>query len=82
MQPVNSSQIAKIGYDEPTNTLAIEFKNNGTDKDGNPRPNSTYHYGNVTPEAYENLMAAESIGRHHRIYIKEHPGKFPYVKIS
>jgi hypothetical protein len=45
MQPVNSSNIAAIGYDPETQTLAIEFRSGGT-----------YEYYDVPEQVFEGLM--------------------------
>ena len=46
MQPVESSQIAAIGHDAETNTLAVRFKNwKGV-------PTSLYHYRNFNAEDF------------------------------
>lgn len=63
--PVKSSQIASIGHDPATNTLAIEF-NGG----------KVYHYEGVPAEAHADLMAAESVGKHFGAHIR---GKFPHA---
>jgi hypothetical protein len=53
MEPVKSSQIAAVGHDPDTNTLAVQFKSGGT-----------YHYANVTPEQFDGLRGADSVGSH------------------
>lgn len=55
MHPVDSSQLAEIGHDEATNTLAIRFKS----KKG---PGSLYHYPNKSRELFLEFRAAESLG--------------------
>ncbi|WP_202944584.1 KTSC domain-containing protein [Pseudooceanicola batsensis] len=50
-QPVSSSSIASIGYEEVTQTLEVEFVDN-----------SLYQYLNVPPNIYDELMAAPSQG--------------------
>ena len=59
MIPVDSSNIAAVGYDNETGTLTIQF-NNGR----------TYEYYNVPEYEYENLMSASSKGTyaHQNIY--------------
>jgi hypothetical protein len=51
LQPVESSNIAAVGYDEDAEVLYIEFKS-GT----------TYTYEDVPYYIYEELLGAESIG--------------------
>ena len=50
-QPVSSSNIASIGYDERTQTLEVEFLDD-----------SVYQYFNLPTNIYEALMAAPSHG--------------------
>lgn len=52
MQPVESSNLAAVGYDPTTSTLAVRFTN-GT----------LYHYPDVKPALHDQLMAAESKGK-------------------
>lgn len=51
--PVSSSNIQSVGYDADGKLLAVEFK------DG-----SIYHYHDVPKDAYDDLMAAKSLGGH------------------
>lgn len=71
-EPVESSQIASIGYDAETQTLEVEFKNTRT-------PNSVYQYDNFPPEAWAEFKAAESKGSHH---IRKIKGAYAYRKIT
>ena len=57
MKPVESSQIAAIGHDPATNTLAVQFH-------GKEGPGSVYHYENVSAEQHDTFVNAESIGKH------------------
>lgn len=76
MQPVESSQIAAIGHDAETNTLAVRFKNwKGV-------PTSLYHYQNFTAEDFEAFKSAESLGKHFGGQIKPFADKYPYTKIE
>lgn len=74
---VVSSQIAAIGHDTESDTLAIQLapKKNGT-------PGSIYYYSNFQITDLELFMAAESLGSYFYKMIKPFPEKFPYVKIS
>ena len=56
--PVQSSNIASVGYDPATSTLEIEFHSGGV-----------YQYLGVSREVYEGLMKAASKGSyfHHNI---------------
>ncbi len=79
LNPVTSSQISAIGWDEATQTLAIQFK------PGFKTPNvpgSIYHYENVSKEDYAAFSAAESTGKYFYRHIKPFPQKFPYTKQS
>lgn len=57
--PVASSNIAAIGYDEPSETLEIEFTSG-----------AIYQYYNIGRATYEALMAAPSKGQFFGTYIK------------
>jgi hypothetical protein len=71
MTTVQSSQIHAIGYDAPTSTLRVQFKN----KSG---PSAPYDYAGVPPETAEAFQKAESVGRFFGAEIK---GKFDYRKL-
>lgn len=53
MKEVKSSQISKIGYDPTAQKLRIQFKTG-----------SEYDYDGVSQEEHDELIGAESIGRH------------------
>lgn len=57
--PVNSSNIASVGYDSSSNILEIEF-NSG----------SIYQYFNIPESEYQNLMNASSHGKYFAAKIK------------
>jgi len=59
MQPVESSQIAAVGFDSAENILAVQFKNGGL-----------YHYHEVPPEKFAALVQSESVGKFHAQHIK------------
>lgn len=58
-EPVSSSNIKSVGYDAQTRTLAIEFSNS-----------RVYHYADVSPEAHQALIGADSIGRHFAAHVR------------
>lgn len=58
-EPVASSNIASIGYDEPSETLEIEFTSG-----------SVYQFYNISSGTYDALMAAPSKGQFFNAYIK------------
>lgn len=64
LSPVDSSQIAAVGYDLATKRLAVQFKSNTS---------VVYHYPGVTLGQYEEFVKAESLGRHFRLHIKSLP---------
>ena len=76
MDSVESSQIAAIGYDAGSQTLAIQFKGKGD------KPGSVYHYSGVTLEDFAAFKSAESIGSHFYRHIKPFDQKYPYVRIE
>lgn len=65
--PVNSSNIAAIGYDEDTQILEIEFM------DG-----SVYQYSGVPPSEHDGIMNADSKGKYLHANIKK---RYSYVKL-
>ena len=65
--PVSSSNIAEIGYDEPSGTLEILFHSE-----------ALYQYFDVPLVVYEELITASSHGKYLNTNLK---GKFRYAKI-
>ena len=66
--PVESSNLASIGYEVETSTLEIEFHNSGI-----------YQYSGVPENIYQGLMDAASKGRYFHQNIKN--AGYPYSKI-
>jgi DNA helicase HerA-like ATPase len=64
--PVESSTAVSVGYDEPTQTLEVEFKS------------GVYQYYNVPQVIYEQMMATESIGKFIHAYIKP---TYPFSRV-
>jgi hypothetical protein len=60
MVDVVSSQIKKIGYDEPSQTMFVEFANG-----------VTYRYPEVPALVHGLLMTAESVGRHFNEHVRK-----------
>ncbi|MDL1968714.1 MAG: KTSC domain-containing protein [Deltaproteobacteria bacterium] len=67
-QPVSSSNIASIGYDNDTEVLEVEFLSG-----------SVYEYRNVPSVVYEQLMSAASHGSY---FNREIRMTFSYEKIA
>lgn len=67
MQPVSSSLISAIGYDAEEKKLGVEFARGGT-----------YEYDDVPPEAYEEFIGADSIGKYFLANIKNN---YSYTKV-
>jgi len=65
---VASSNVATIGYDEPSQTLEVEFLS-GT----------IYQYYNIPPNLNVQLMQAGSKGRFLNTYIKN---AYPYSRVG
>lgn len=57
--PVESSNIAEIGYDPETRVLEILFRNG-----------RIYTYNGVPRDEYQALMSADSIGSHFQTHIR------------
>lgn len=68
MKPVTSSNIAALGYDSESKTLAVQFITG-----------SEYRYHNVSQETYDALLGAQSIGKH---FVGNIVGKFRHTKVS
>jgi hypothetical protein len=66
--PVASSNISSIGYDEGSQTLEVEFMNG-----------SIYQYYNVEPGAFEQLRNAPSKGSYLNTYIKN---AYPFSRVG
>ncbi|HEY1124567.1 MAG TPA: KTSC domain-containing protein [Sphingobium sp.] len=65
--PVASSNIVSMGYDEPSQTLEVEFLGG-----------AVYQYYNVGAAIYEQLMAAPSKGQFLNVYIKN---AYPFSRV-
>lgn len=66
LTPVKSSQVAAVGYDPQTKTLAVTFTRG---------PGTIYHYPNVEPRTHQDFLRAESIGKFFGKHIKALPFK-------
>lgn len=69
MQPVTSSQISAVGYNEPRKQLAVQFSNG-----------SLYTYDGVEFALYGEMMAAPSVGSFFHQRVKN--GGYSYTKVS
>lgn len=67
MQPVSSSNITSVGYDEDSATLQVEFLNGGF-----------YQYFDVPQNVYLGLLNADSVGAYLAAHIKGH---YRYSKV-
>ena len=77
---VESSQIAAVGFEEPS-TLGVRFT--PTKKQAAAgEPGSEYHYANVSARTHQALMAAPSIGTYFGQNIKARPDLYPYTKVE
>lgn len=54
LKDVQSSQVARIGFDPATRTLAVIYRGGGATR---------YEYRDIPPEVGEAVMNAESVGR-------------------
>ena len=66
-QPVSSSNVSEVGYDEGSRTLEVLFANG-----------STYQYFDVPPQIHAELMRTGSIGQYLNANIK---GNFRYARV-
>lgn len=67
-EPVASSTIVSIGYDDPSQTLEVEFKSG-----------AIYQYYNVTQALAEQLMQSSSKGQFLAYQIKN---AYPYSRVG
>lgn len=75
LTPVQSSQLAAIGWDPDTSTLAIRFPDRGS------KPGGLYHYADFGQEDWAALCQAESKGSHFLRNIKGAGDRFPCHRI-
>lgn len=75
LTPIKSSQLAAIGHDAATETLAIQFLSKG-------QPGNVYHYRNFTAAEYSAFASAESAGAHFGKHIKPYGDKHPYQNMG
>jgi len=68
MQSVKSSNIAAVGYDAASHTLAVRFTSG-----------ATYHYEGVSPQTHAALLAAKSIGAYFARSIRR---RHPYRRVE
>lgn len=67
-QPVESKNVASIGYDEPSQILEVEFNHGGI-----------YQYYDVSQNIYDEFMSAGTKGGFLNDRIK---GSFPYERVG
>ena len=68
LRNVLSSNIDSVGYDANTNTLLVRFKRG-----------ALYGYEGITPDIYNGLLTATSIGKYFASVIK---GRYPYKEVK
>lgn len=61
--PVESSNLAAVGYDAVSKILQVEFKGG-----------AIYNYFKVSPDSYDSLLDAESVGKYLNAEIKPNHG--------
>ena len=67
MQPVQSSDVLEVGWDEAAQELLVRFK----DKNGNP--GSLYAYPSAGQGAYQDLLEATSPGQYVARWLRSQP---------
>jgi hypothetical protein len=67
--PVNSSELASIGFDAASRILEVEFRSGGI-----------YQYSGVSQSVYSQLMSAQSHGFFFNEYVKK--AGYPYVRVG
>ena len=68
-QPVSSSTVAAVGYDDATSTLGVTFIKGGV-----------YHYHGVPRTIFEGLLNASSVGGYLDANVKK--AGYPYSKVG
>lgn len=76
LTPIQSSQIAAIGYDPEASALSVLFKN----RDGSA--GSLYQYDSVSADVHAALVGAESVGSFFIHNIKRQAESYPCRKID
>ena len=71
LSEVESSNIAAMGHDYKNNVLRVVFKRGGT-----------YDYENVPMKLFDDILAAESVGKAFHSNIKTQPGSYPFKKVA
>lgn len=66
--PVQSSNVAEVGYSAATNTLGVRFLNG-----------SEYNYRDVDEDVFTSLASAPSVGKFLHQYIK---GAYAYERVG
>ncbi len=66
-QPVSSSNLESVGYDQTTQTMEIEF-----------RDGSLYQYFDVPQHVYDGLISAPSAGQYFHSQIR---GIYRYARV-
>lgn len=66
-QPVSSSNVAEVGYDENQRIMEVLF-----------RSGTLYQYFDVPPQIYAELMQSSSVGSYLNSNVK---GQFRYARI-
>jgi hypothetical protein len=66
--PVSSSNLASVGYDEVGQVLEVEFRHGGV-----------YQYTGVSKSVFDELMAADSLGRYLATRIKP---RYPFRRVG
>ena len=66
LMPVKSAQVAAVGYDPITKTLAVTFTRGA---------GTVYQYPDITAATHAALLAAESIGKYFEQHIRPQPFK-------
>ena len=67
-EPVDSSNLASVGYDAKKKILEIEFNHGGV-----------YQYFDVPKDVFDELMDADSHGKY---FVHNIKGEYEYVKIK
>lgn len=72
LTPVNSTRFKAIGFDEDEFHLFVQYHPTKADPDG-----TIWRYANVSPEQFDDMKRAESIGKYFGLHIQGNPDHPP-----
>jgi hypothetical protein len=86
-EPVKSSQIHSLSYDNENSLLHVKFHcsckggDSNCNKCGGTGEGAVYEYPNVPAQTHEAIRDADSVGSMFHKLIRAHPDKHPHTKL-